>query len=408
MKQDIKVIQMYKTWRVVGWMLAIGFAGSPELLAQESNPIEAVVEQSDVAQEKPHERLRKLFDAAISEGDSDKATALFDSTMFEDLIFQDTNPDPKIRTGFMEGFENGGGIGRLFAGIFKQLEGGGTYRWVRNISDENGVRLLYRLVPAEGGINYHEWRVGLKANEPVLIDCFIYLSGEYFSVSLRNLVMPIIASQRQGTRERLQTIDNTMRIADAMRSANDLKAKGDIIGALKAMESTPEVHKSRMIAIACLALAQQISDEEALRIAGQIAKDFPNEPSLRLCTLDWLISQKMNYEALMCLEELSLALEDPYLNVLMVGILCDLDRMDDASKAMNTAWESCSDMVQVHWGRISLSMRQKKFDLTAKYLDQIKQDFKLELFDLRTVPEYEGFTESKEGKEWMAKNQEQK
>jgi hypothetical protein len=56
-----------------------------------------------------------------------------------------------------------------------------------------------------------------------------------------------------------------------------------------------------------------------------------------------------------------------------------------------------------HWVLIGLSLQDKQFKDTARYLDGIERDAHLELGDLEPLKEYAGFVKSPEYKTWKKK-----
>lgn len=393
---------MPRVWIFSFILFSCFLESSHYLVAQDSKPKESTSPKNSdpkelASQEAPHERMRKMLDRAISERKRRRLVDLFDIDAFIELVFDGTKIDVRTRQIFMNGFQETGVV-RIFDEILNQIEQGASYQWVRNIEEKNGVRLLYRLLPFEGGVpNYHEWKIGVKGNQPALQDCFVHFSGDYISVSMRNGVLATAASQNKGILGNWFG-GNENDFVEVMMKSGELNENGDHQAALKVLVSSRCIHKNRAVAIMALKLAQTTSEEDVNQVTKQIRKDFPNE--LRLVTLQLQNGE----EALASLDELIIAIKDPYLYALKVPLLCDLGRLDDASKAMSIAFESCSDLILVHWTRVELSLWQKRYDLTAQYLDQIKSDFLVEMEDLHAIPVYKDFLESKEGKEWLEKS----
>jgi hypothetical protein len=57
----------------------------------------------------------------------------------------------------------------------------------------------------------------------------------------------------------------------------------------------------------------------------------------------------------------------------------------------------------VHWVLIGLSLQDKQYKDTVRYLDGIERDTRVELGDLEAVEEYAGFVKSREYKAWKKK-----
>jgi predicted Zn-dependent protease len=103
-------------------------------------------------------------------------------------------------------------------------------------------------------------------------------------------------------------------------------------------------------------------------------------------------------------DRLIASIQDPYLNLLKVNSLLELNRIDEAHKAVADAKAASPDRIDIYWTETSIALKEQNHAATAALLDEISEKFGMTFNDLNQISEYANFAQSEIGKEWIARH----
>ena len=301
------------------------------------------------------DELVKSIEAAVAHQDIDAFNALIDEEQIVDRILAGLDAGDAFRTSFMQGMREGGGLTNLSREIMGSVQRGGDYIFVRMVQSGDEIHPLFRLsLPESGGMNYHELIISIDAEKrPRIADIHVYLSGELLSQSIRRLVLPAVAAENAGIMAKLTGAESAfLKHVGTMQKINDLSRSQQYAEALALFQTLPEsLQKDKTVLMTRLIVAQ-----------------------------------------------------DPYLNLLKVNSLLELNRIDEAHKAVADAKAASPDRIDIYWTETSIALKEQNHAAAAALLDEISEKFGMTFNDLNQISEYANFAQSEIGKEWIARH----
>lgn len=354
------------------------------------------------------DELVKSIEAAVAHQDMNAFNALIDEEQMVDRILAGLDASNAFRTSFMQGMREGGGLANLSREIMGSVQQGGDYIFVRMVQSGEEIHPLFRLtLPESGGMNYHELIISVDAQkQPRIADIHVYLSGELLSQSIRRLVLPAVASENSGILAKLTGAESAfLNHVSTMQKINDLSRSQQYSEALALFQTLPEsLQKDKTVLLTKLIVAQGVGDTEYTSVIRDLEKYYPNDPARDFRAMDLLAMQGQHDNLIKTVDRLIASIQDPYLNILKVNSLLELNRIDEAHKAVADAKAASPDRIDVYWTETSIALKEQNHIATAALLDEISEKFGMTFNDLNEVSEYASFAQSEIGKEWMARH----
>lgn len=300
----------------------------------------------------------------------------------------------------------GTGVKKTFSfgsAIAKEIESTGSYELLRVRPVQGKQRALFRLI-SPGGVNYHDMELApaRDGKGQRVVDVFIFLSGEWLSETLRRGFLPVMAHEKRAlgsmTSAQSAYIDSLPRITElstAVRNGDHAR----VLAVYRALP--PEVQKDRNVMMMYYQAASKAGDAEYARALDAIKKTFPKDPALDLLLFDDYFLKKQYDGALAALERVRRALGgDAYLDFLEGNIFYARGDHAAAKVRLNRAIATEPDLVDPYWTLITISLEQRAYDETARLLERVEANAKVELQDVGSVAEYAGFAKSKAYAQW--------
>ena len=354
------------------------------------------------------DELVKSIEAAVAHQDMNAFNAMIDEEQMVDRILAGLDASNAFRTSFMQGMREGGGLANLSREIMGSVQQGGDYIFVRMVQSGEEIHPLFRLtLPESGGMNYHELIISVDAQkQPRIADIHVYLSGELLSQSIRRLVLPAVASENSGILAKLTGAESAfLNHVSTMQKINDLSRSQQYSEALALFQTLPEsLQKDKTVLLTKLIVAQGVGDTEYTSVIRDLEKYYPNDPARDFRAMDLLAMQGQHDNLIKTVDRLIASIQDPYLNILKVNSLLELNRIDEAHKAVADAKAASPDRIDVYWTETSIALKEQNHIATAALLDEISEKFGMTFNDLNEVSEYASFAQSEIGKEWMARH----
>lgn len=354
------------------------------------------------------DELVKLIEAAVAHQDINAFNALIDEEQIVDRILAGLDASDAFRTSFMQGMREGGGLTNLSREIMGSVQQGGDYVFVRMVQSGEEIHPLFRLsLPESGGMNYHELVISVDAEKrPRIADIHVYLSGELLSQSIRRLVLPAVAAENSGILAKLTGAESAfLNHVSTMEKINDLSRSQQYSEALALFQTLPDsLQKDKTVLLTKLIVSQGAGDAEYTAVIRDLEKYYPNDPARDFRAMDLLAMQGQHDNLIKTVDRLIASIQDPYLNLLKVNSLLELNRIDEAHKAVADAKAAAPDRIDVYWTDTSIALKEQNHAATAALLDEISEKFGMTFNDLNQVSEYARFAQSEIGKEWIARH----
>jgi len=339
----------------------------------------------------------KRFSDAVKRDDTDLFRTLWDMDAMLETATSGIDAPESLRISFCRTFKK---QADLLTRITQSLFGGGTYRFlhIHDVCAER--RALFRLVKADGGLNYHDLVLSRnQSGEVVAVDMDVFLSGEKMSATTRRGYLLIVGSNAPGCAAKLGSKEKAFeenlglytRILACIKS-------GEFQEALTHIASLPPIlrqDKSMMVfALTSAAGVGPVAYEEAFQA---FEKAYPGDPSLVLHAIDHHYLKKEYEQAFQSILSLEKSLGgDPYLHVVRSDILVIQGKTEDGRKRLLQAIEEDPDLQEAYWSLANLALGQKDYAETSKWVKAMLDKVMIEFDDLIHMEEFEDYVKSEE------------
>jgi tetratricopeptide (TPR) repeat protein len=233
-----------------------------------------------------------------------------------------------------------------------------------------------RLISQEGAVAYHDIQLMRYPNGEIGVeDVMVVASGEMLTQTLRRIALPLTATL-QGATDRLNESDRlfVQHMNDFTKMTDDLQ-NGRNKEALARFQKMPaELQKNRFAQLLAIRAAQD--GDEALYLAEleRYRKNHPNDPAIDILSLDYYFLKKQYKEMFAALDRLDKSVGgDPYLTVLRGSALTEMGKLGEARATIEKAIEAEPTLEQAYWGRLLVSLKEKKPADTLTWLKKMKQ-----------------------------------
>ncbi|MBI5544676.1 MAG: hypothetical protein HY901_12360 [Deltaproteobacteria bacterium] len=358
----------------------------------------------------------------VAEGFSARDAKAFDAALdldaFGRIMTAEFPMARRQRIRFFEGFKEGlakagaGSFGKYFTQSFPADT---TVRHLRARMRDGHREAVLRVRQGQG-VNYFGL---ILARDPSgrtrIVDWYNYFAGELGHATMRSVIEATAGDIKQTPFERLLVrFAGRLRKPDATKESN----AGDEIAkvrkltlakqydeALKALKGLPEpILNTRSGWMMRLQIAQAMGDVEYQRALDEMSARFPGDPTLALVQVDRHFMKKDFKKALECIDAVDKAVGgDPYLAVLRVQALLELDRAPEAKVGLAEAAKEEPDLIDLQWAAITVSLRQRDHGETMRQLLEIERTFAMEMSDLLDIPDYADFVRSPEYRVWLSR-----
>jgi tetratricopeptide (TPR) repeat protein len=236
-------------------------------------------------------RDSKMLDEAIDE-----------KAIFKKMDLESGKDSRSFQTGLSRGLKMG-------TKITESLTAKGTYSLIKHYEKDKIQHLLFRLYD-DGSLNYHDYELTRTGGQPKVADIFIYMSGENFSETLKNLFIQF--------KDELGD-DSNNESAGWIKKMPDIRSlitAGKHQQALDIYNSMPEkIKRGRVFQIVHVEICSGLEEEEYSKAITEYETLYPNEPNMKLLLIDGYILRKDYPKALNAVNDLDKMLDkDPLLD----------------------------------------------------------------------------------------------
>lgn len=345
------------------------------------------------------------LERGISSGDA----SVLDSRIDIDQLVARSTRGVSAPKGFADGF--GQGVRRSGVPLGKQIvaawDDESDFHLLRMRLDGTVPHALFRVI-SKAGINYLDLELARDAKgEVVVSDIYPYISGELLSETLRRTYLQAANESGLNLVDKLmgkeqEFIKNLPKLQDMQRFAQQEKF-AEVVKTFN--ELPPSLRQNKSFLLIRLNASSHLAESEYQKAIADFEKAFPNDPSLDLISIDGQMMRK-DYAAVMkTIDQLDARVKDPYLHYLRGSVMLDKGDGKAARRSFQSAIAAEPRLVMPYWVLISLSLTDKQYKDTARYLTGIERDAGVRLSDLTQLEQYQGFVKSKEYKAWNKERQ---
>jgi tetratricopeptide (TPR) repeat protein len=211
--------------------------------------------------------------------------------------------------------------------IAENLGTGSLFTLLRQYKKDNHQHLLFRLYSDEG-FNYYNFELVKTGNRVGIADLFIYLSGENFSETVRDIYTQMGAIDQKESGFSRKEKDRVKKLSELKQMLQQEKYK-DVIEMVDALPD--ELKKVRMFMVVKVMAAAKYDATSFEKAMTEYKTAFPGEDKRDLALLDGFILQKKFTQAIGCINNLDRELgTDPVLDI-QRGLLFYQDNQPDSA-----------------------------------------------------------------------------
>ena len=339
--------------------------------------------------------------AAIQAGEGTQQ--LLDWTALIDRSAAGLNVPVAMKTGFRLGVQKSAGAPEgLFGQIRKQIERGGSYKFIRVFADAEGTRVKIRLLPATGGVNFHDFLIQEVRGQVVAVDFKIAMAGEDFSQIMRRFLIPMVAQQNRGFLDRLTGKESALikhlvdlqAITQAVQEGHPEKVAG-IVAKLP-----EEVRNEKLCLLQELQAAQALADDDQMEsIIERYRRLYPDDPAVDMLSIDYFALKKNVAQALRSAERFTQTMgEEAYMLTMIADLQWQLGKLKQARASVDKAIEREPDYLNAHWTLVAIALSQQDHTTVLETLQRLTKEFAVQLDpqSMRDSPTYAEFVKSPE------------
>lgn len=364
--------------------------------------------QTPVAQisEEEAEAFAASWRNAIQQGDVGKANELVDWDGIWDRALEGFNLNAQTRNEMKQANSGATSVGTQLTGqLHQNISGGGTYHLLRVVSRSDGMHVVFRLLNPDQGVNYHDFRLNRIRGKVVADRFHVAATGEEMADTLHTNLAPVVRSQASMmgriSGEAKEKLDELKLKDEFLKAAvrGDLQLANQKFGML-----SDEDKKSKVVMLAMLKIAAQTDEGNYLSWIDRFARQFPDDPSLGLMTLDAAVLRGDMKQLEQCRQIIhDWTGGDSYLDAMVAVCLLQNDDLPRAQEIVADIPPESIDLAQTHGLLLDVALANEDNEAVLKHLMILESDFDFEFEDLRTVDEYKGFVQSPQFEQWQAR-----
>lgn len=244
-------------------------------------------------------------------------------------------------------------------------------------------------------VGYDQLNLEKQGKDVKLVDVYSYTQGDFLD---NLLVNGMDAMSDQG-------VGGSMDAASALKKSRELQSDGKYAEALGVIDALPkQVHDSRMVQMARLRVADQLSEDAYKQALDELAQLFPNDPSVALVDVDGAFLRHDYTKALADIDIIDKAIGgDPFQDAIRASVYLQRNQPGDYDKAAAAAEKAIKTeptLAKGWWARLDVAVKRKDYKLAVETMQHLRDDFgaKLDPDALGKLPDYAAFLASDEYK----------
>ncbi len=307
----------------------------------------------------------------------------------------------KLEPGFIEGAIRGARQADTTSQMLcAELPKGGSYKLLRIRTINGEPRPLFRAVYKGGAFNYHELRLGTTADNPKVraIDMYVYLSGENLSATFSNILGGALKGMDNG--------DDPGALKDVMGRVNASKARGDFKAAKAELaQLPPSLTHLKSVRLLEIQLDMELEEANYLVAIDSYRKDFPDDPSIDMVSLDGFVLRKDYKGTLKALDHLDKRVGgDPYIDVQRSHMFLADGNPTEAARTAKAATTAEPELIDGWYAAVDAGSATKDYAGAVAAMKVLKDKFQIDLPEesLAKEPQFAGLLASPDYKAFKA------
>lgn len=350
----------------------------------------------------------KFSEAVVDDNTAYLKTALHKPTFTDRILIRGKSEG--IR-GFNEGFSGALNkdflLGKIIMANF--TSGFGSYDVVRVYFDGDDPHAIFRLTDGEI-FDYHDLLLRKFNGVYKIIDIYSYVAGEYATETFQRLYLTI-ASDLFSKARTADLPDINMGEMLKVGSIKLLADQGLYQDAAEQIKNlNPETRKEKMVRLIELLIMANLGDKQYLKALSEYHESFPNDPSLYMTSVDYLILLGEFKAAQDAINKLDKMLGgDSFLNLMRGNAYFEQGDFKNATEKFKSVTDNHPMLVQGWDGLASSYVGLKRYSEAVTALNGILDN--LLMIDAETLAEtieedsfYDSFIKSMEYKNWKKEN----
>jgi hypothetical protein len=291
----------------------------------------------------------------------------------------------------------------LYKLIGEQVRQGGTYRHLGFLDKEDGVKSVFRFLPATGGLNYHVLDLEKRDEQVVVSDIFVAATGEWMSHTIQQTLRTQLNIRPDAGSPLKNSQQETRAAMEGLATMAEFQKTGQFKEMLEEYAKLPESMQKSKIAFTLRMFALSIvgTKEEIEQASDEFVSLFPDDPSLDLMSIDSAFSRKDKQRLLKSVDSLiNLYGDDDYLNAMVGSLLVTMDEKEEGLDRLKKIDLGKCDEFVVHDFVLTAALKTQEHEITLTALKLIHEKFGVRFQDLSQVEMYQHFANSPQFAEW--------
>ena len=314
----------------------------------------------------------------------------------------------EVRSDFAKGFRQGAQEGGYQAGkvLLSYVKAGGTLAFRKPVTLDGEPAVQLRILNSDGSFNVFELVVSRRADGSLeVVDVFDLVQGEKTSQVMRRVALMTFSEADQGLVDRLMGKEQLfIKNASAVKEMNQAVRQGKNAEAAAVYMKLPKpLQDDRTFLRLYTQVTSALDEAEYTRALGRYIELYPEDPAAQVMAIDYYFMKKdwANVATTIDAVEKRIGADDGWLEVLRGNTALAAGNRQEAKEHFKKAAQREKALVQPYALLLNLSLEDKDYKETSRWLAAMETDAGIKLEDLRTVPEYKGFVASKEGRAFL-------
>jgi hypothetical protein len=250
--------------------------------------------------------------------------------------------------------------------------------------------------PSANGLDYQVW--ALQAREAVTItDILLYTSGEWFSDAFRRITLAILGN------DNAPQLAQQAALYERLTKAIQEKLYPLALEVLRRLP--PETRVQRGPLTTRLRCAMEVGPEEVEAAVADFQKALPADPSLDLLLMEYYCKKNELDKALAASEQLDKKVNDPYLEVVRLGVYRHAKRDGEAKLAAQRALARDPGLQDPYWELLRHAALEKDYAGAVKLLEELDARCDLDLAEMTNKAVLAALVSSTEYQAWLKRRE---
>ena len=315
--------------------------------------------------------LGNLIESSVLNNQSEPFVGkLYKNALLKRILQDNTTSD--LNSDYLKSFVKGikQGLDLFPQEIITEVENGAYYDFVNYRYDQNlqTYYILFRLYSAEGGLNYHDYRIHKKDSEMLISDIYLYLAGENITTTMSRLMTYVAPNKKI-----LGLIETTKdEGVTELFQAIQYKKSGNFELAYKLMDGiTSKLSKEKFFLIFKSLMASNIDDEKYLATLKELIETHKDDPTIVLNKIDYYIYKEDYFEAIQVINQLQEDTEDDFLNFLKANVAFYDENYDFALNNYKYIVDNYPDFFEGQAGYLSTLVMMNNFKDATSFISTL-------------------------------------